>query len=75
MKKQAIKLQGRVTHVGIATAAALLELWMNRQLELTLEEYDLLVDALIELLGETRDEQWRFGVATRAATADPDTDQ
>lgn len=60
MKKQAIKLHGKVTHVGLHVAACLLELWMNRQLELTEEEYDTLVDAVIELLGETRDEQWRF---------------
>lgn len=65
MKKQAIKLRGLVTHVGMGVAACLLELWVDRQMELTEEEYDSLVDALIELLGETRNEQWRFAVTRR----------
>lgn len=67
MKNHAIKLGKRVTHVGIATAATLLELWMNRQMDLTEEEYDSLVDAVIELLGATRDEQWRFRQSTDEA--------
>lgn len=71
MKTEAIKLRGRVTHVSMAAAAALLELWMDRKLALTEEEYDTLVDAVIELLGATRDEQWRFAVGKEGAADDP----
>jgi len=42
------------------SAAAKLALFRNRELELTESHFDALVDTLVELLGDARDETWRL---------------
>jgi len=54
--------------MGVATAACLLDLWLERKMSLTREEYDWLCATLYDLLGECRDEQWRL-VGTMEDTA------
>lgn len=46
--------------MGIGAVATMLDLWCDRQLELTREEYDGLCGRLVDLLGDCRDEQWRI---------------
>lgn len=60
MMKQTITIQSRVYRVGLNTAAALLELVLAGQAQMTLEEYDELLDALFAMVGEARNERYRF---------------
>lgn len=61
MKKYPVKLNGKVTHIGLHLAACILELWVEGQWELTHDEFEEMTDAVIELLGEVRNESYRFG--------------
>lgn len=46
--------------MGISTVVALLDLWLDRKFEITLEEYDWLCSRVVDFLGESRDEVWRL---------------
>lgn len=49
-----------IRRMGIGAVAVVLDLWCDRQLELSREEYDELCSRLVDLLGDARDEQWRL---------------
>lgn len=49
-----------VRRMGIGAVATVLDLWLNRQLELTESQYDELCERLVDLLGSSRDEIWRL---------------
>lgn len=49
-----------IRRMGIGAVAVILDLWCDRQLELSLEEFDELSARLVDLLGDARDEQWRL---------------
>lgn len=46
--------------MGVAAAAALLDMWLEGDIQLTHAEYDALCAKLVELLGDSRDEIWRL---------------
>lgn len=46
--------------MGIATVVSILDLWLDRKMEITHEEYDWLCARCVDFLGEARDEVWRL---------------
>lgn len=58
--------------MGIGAVATMLDLWCDRQLELTREEWDALCARLIDLLGDARDEQWRLRDTHRGPSSEDD---
>lgn len=58
--KYPITVGGRTMHISAITACTMLELWLERNLVLSEEEYDELQDAVIELLSMARDERFRL---------------
>jgi len=59
-KKYPVKLAGRVEHVGLVVAAYILEQFLQGTWVLDEDEYEELCDALIALLGDSRDERYRL---------------
>lgn len=49
-----------IRRMGIGAVATMLDLWCDRQLELSRRDYDELCSRLVDLLGDCRDEQWRL---------------
>lgn len=60
MKTYPVVLRGQTKHVSLPLAACMLEAWVKGSFDLTEDEYEELVDAVIELLGEIRNERYRF---------------
>jgi len=46
--------------MGVAAAAAILDLWLEGNMQLTHDEFDKLCSVLVDLLGDARDEVWRL---------------
>lgn len=46
--------------LGPMASMALLELWIEKQVELNEDEFDELLDTVIEYLGKARDERYRL---------------
>lgn len=60
--------------MGVATAATLLELWLEGELQLTKAEFNGLCDRMVALLGDARDEMWRLQGELELDEADTDPD-
>lgn len=58
--------------MGISTVVAILDLWLERKLEITREEYDWLCARLVDFLGDARDEVWRLRRLERDTSVDDD---
>lgn len=63
--KYPITVNGRTQHIGIQTACALLELWLEHKLELDEDEFEQLNDAIFELVSIARDERYRLNKSER----------
>lgn len=70
-----VLLRGRTQHVSLSNAAVLLELWYRQQWQLSEDEFEELFDALVELMGEVRNERWRLRAPEGGAAAAPDDEE
>lgn len=59
--------------MGVAAAAALLDMWLEGDIQLTRTEYDALCAKLVELLGDAGDEVWRLMGRRPVADTIPDS--
>lgn len=60
MKMRKVLIAGQVRLLRFATAAALLELILDREMTLSRSEYESLLDDLFDWVGEARNELYRF---------------
>jgi len=60
MKMRRVTIAGQVRLLRFATAAALLELILDREMTLSRSEYEMLLDDLFDWVGEARNELYRF---------------
>lgn len=46
--------------LGVVASLTYLELWMMKEVELTEQEFDQLLETIIDYLGDARDERYRL---------------
>lgn len=60
MRMRKVRVAGAERLLRFATAAALLELILDRELTISRDEYESLLDDLFDWVGEARNELYRF---------------